>query len=114
MQLLRRKSGGGSATHLGAARVRLRHVRLQRHDRHHGSVACGVVATGRSEASASLFRYRQIESANRVVLDVERLRYRGLAPSVFAGVDLCLLRGDIGEATAIVPVLGVGLTNGAF
>jgi hypothetical protein len=33
-------------------------------------------------------------------------------PSVFAGVDVNLLRGDIGESTAIVPVFGVGMTNG--
>jgi hypothetical protein len=33
-------------------------------------------------------------------------------PTVFAGVDINLLRGDIGKSTAIVPVFGIGLTNG--
>jgi len=65
-----------------------------------------------SQASASLFRYRQIEASNRIALDLERYTYRGLMPSIFAGLDLSLLRADIGNSTAIVPVLGIGFTNG--
>lgn len=33
-------------------------------------------------------------------------------PSIFAGLDVSLLRGDIGNSTAIVPVVGIGFTNG--
>ncbi len=65
-----------------------------------------------AEASASLFTYRQIESTNRLALDVPRFTFHGLMPSVFGGVDISLLRGDIGRSTAIVPVFGIGLTNG--
>jgi hypothetical protein len=66
------------------------------------------------QSEIRLFTFTQIESSNRLAVDIEKLGFLGLMPSVFAGLDLGLLRGDVGSATAVVPVFGIGLTNGRF
>lgn len=57
-------------------------------------------------------KFTQIESFNRLSLDVERLAFVGLMPSVFGGLDINYLSGPLGNVSLVVPVFGVGLANG--
>lgn len=73
-------------------------------------VDTGATSGGVSQASSTV-SLRQIESRTRLALDVQALAFGPLMPTVFVGLDVVAQSSDQGNATAVVPLGGVGLVH---
>lgn len=65
--------------------------------------------TGTVTQTSSTLDLQQIESRTRLAIDLQALSFGPFMPTIFAGLDVVAQRSDTANATAIVPLAGLGL-----